>query len=277
MDFLERFKGKISSINKQGNIESSNGMMIPTVCCKPPLPIRKLPKLPTNIDFHNNRIGKELNDTSFESLCSEISSNISQNKNSDIITRKNPKCVPRSLNLDKRNETSSVEKSNIRNIAYQQLRPLNYGIPTTNDSIHRSSSMNHNGGYTNGWKESKYYKLGGLGANIGGKDWMVKREKQARMTEYGKAIMNINRVRSITAGNRPPLPRSQLSNNENEAKLRKNKMLEYAKHIPKPKQSRINYLCLEKINTEELNELERLDQHHKEYFKRFNVFANKFD
>ena len=72
-------------------------------------------------------------------------------------------------------------------------------------------------------------KLGGLGANIGGEQWEKAQQKKIAAQKYAEA------VRMNVAAN--PLPKKNKANAPRERTARE-KALEFAKHVPKPKLSR---------------------------------------
>lgn len=82
-------------------------------------------------------------------------------------------------------------------------------------------------------KPKNYYTLGGLGPNLGGKEWQKRNERARRMQKYAKTIKEYNKDLKQTTTHSKPLP-------EHETALQmRQKMLEYAKHVPKPKLSQI--------------------------------------
>ena len=244
MNFKERFKGKISSINRQGNIEVTEGMAIPTRCtagvikknCPPIIQKAKVHE-PSQI----NQFPDLISTNPYPNI-EEIMENPVKYKENTNLIRNVIKEPPESTPEDTKDyQVVKVEKKN----------PL--------------------------FVKTKYYKLGGLGPNIGDDIWNAKKEKQARMTEYGKMALKVHKYRSIpnTIKERPL--EKAVPDYIKEAKLKQARMLEYSKNIPKPKKPQ--YIPIEKEEDEvkeEERELERLEQQHREYMNQINELKNDF-
>ena len=137
-----------------------------------------------------------------------------------------------------------------------------------------------------GMRQQKYYKLGGLGADIGNDAWKVKRDKLDRMTEYAKGANSLNRgvrfaKKSAAPGTRVIPPEME------EAIRRKNKMKEYVKQIPKPRKHRTSENAVREgfdMGQDEeggrggvpLTELEKLEMQHNEYIEQIERLKRQF-
>lgn len=186
----------------------------------------------------------------------------------------------------------------LKNAAYQNLtsnRPLipinqlsprndvnklNNRNPSTGESMHsmgpRSSSMSGLNPskyrqYTlRDYKEikpSRYYTLGGLGANVGNKEWEEKKQRLEKMVGYAKLINSTNKELLLNATTRPLMPGGHKLQNRETALQIRYKMIEYSKKVPKPKMARIpeidESLVREgKANTEPIDILEKLEMKH---------------
>lgn len=82
-------------------------------------------------------------------------------------------------------------------------------------------------------KPKSYYTLGGLGANVGGKDWEERTERARRICEYSRNVQQLNKSLKTTARHPRHHPEYEAA-----AEIRK-KMLSYAKNVPRPKLPRI--------------------------------------
>lgn len=121
-------------------------------------------------------------------------------------------------------------------------------------------------------KPQKYYALGGLGANVGGNEWQVKKEKVQRMTEYAKCSKLMNKEQILANPARPPLHEKPKKTEQVEALKKKQRMLEYAKNVPKPKvitpskpQAAAQEDDFDKKVPTSLSELEKLEMQHNKY------------
>ncbi len=123
-------------------------------------------------------------------------------------------------------------------------------------------------------RAGKYYELGGLGANVGGDVWQVKKGKIDRMTEYAKNANKMNKCR-LPLPPHPSLPRKPPAPGVVQAKRKKQKMAEYAKQIPRPRKPRASSPPHEGEPEEDpimvpgpMSELERLEMQHNEYLQQ---------
>ncbi len=73
-------------------------------------------------------------------------------------------------------------------------------------------------------KQDAYFELGGLGANIGTDDWLVKRDMLDKRRAYASAVQRVNTKIIKTKVRLEPLKAYTL----------KDKALDFAKAIPKP-------------------------------------------
>ncbi len=81
-------------------------------------------------------------------------------------------------------------------------------------------------------------KLGGLGANVGGEDWEKAKRKKEAIQEYAKNLRMQNTQK-------PPVKRRETE--DTREKTAREKALEFAKNVPKPKKK------VENINGEDNN------------------------
>jgi len=121
-------------------------------------------------------------------------------------------------------------------------------------------------------RPTKYYKLGGLGANIGSEQWKSRYEKIEKMAQYAKRANSYNR--DLVNFKKCPPPGTKIIAPEIKAAIeRKEKMKEYARHIPRPpkvltKSQRTNTKVITEEEGGELSELEKLELQHNEYVLR---------
>jgi len=112
----------------------------------------------------------------------------------------------------------------------------------------------------------KYYTLGGLGPNLGGRDWEKGNEKAKRMQEYARNVKELNKDLKVIANYTRQIP-------EREAALKmRQKMLNYARHIPKPKLPQINEVDEGLIDT--LKDLNTREEINNPFLKGFNCGDN---
>jgi len=335
MSFKERFKGKISSINKIGNIETQNGE-IPTRCMKPPIPSKKINKNEGKQEAVNKNILPKQNEfikptfkisENFDE--SPIISHKEENFPKDVFCNANPYPTniedimknpqkyldefkennqtentkipvlskankPPLKKFERKNSEEILDRKNIRNTAYQQINPIN--INKQENKGQRSSSIPPN--IVENRMQSceiskmasgtKYYALGGLGANIGTEEWNSKKEKLARMTEYSK---NVTKA-CISQGklDKPPMPpKKVIPQSVEEAKKKKAKMIEYSKQIPKPKKIISEPKTeIEEQNEEpatenngpekefQISEIEKLERQHAEYMEQIEKLKQQY-
>jgi len=115
-------------------------------------------------------------------------------------------------------------------------------------------------------RPKKYYTLGGLGANLGGKDWEKSNEKARRMQEYARNVKELNKDLKVITNYTRQTP-------EREAALQmRQKMLDYARHIPKPKLQQINEVDEGLIDT--LKDLNAREGINNPFLKGFNCDDN---
>jgi len=126
-------------------------------------------------------------------------------------------------------------------------------------------------------KPINYYRLGGLGPNIGGELWKYKQQNREKMIKYAKSASYINKKKGIN--NRSlSLKMRVVVSVADELRQRRMKMLEYAKHVPKPKLPK-DLTTKETLNASEdnyLTELERLELQHNIYIQEVENIAHQF-
>eukprot|EP00826_Nyctotherus_ovalis_P029082 TRINITY_DN2293_c0_g1_i4.p1 TRINITY_DN2293_c0_g1~~TRINITY_DN2293_c0_g1_i4.p1 ORF type:complete len:433 (+),score=118.90 TRINITY_DN2293_c0_g1_i4:139-1437(+) len=120
-------------------------------------------------------------------------------------------------------------------------------------------------------KPTKYYQLGGLGANIGNDQWKSRHEKLEKMNQYARRANSYNR--DLRNGKKCPPPGTKLMAPETKALLeRKERMKEYARRIPRPPKATTRSQrdgTREVVEEEEeLSELEKLERQHNEYMQQ---------
>ncbi len=299
----DRFKGKISTINRQGNIECPNASAIPTRCSKPPVPLSKSKPVPLPPKQPNDFIKPAYNIVTETESPFNVKPAVSEG---DLFSANPYPDIEKLLQMEakensgpgnscgfsnkvlKRNTPKAPEaeptfdRKHIRDTAYQQINPLHLSKMAPAEKPQRSYSlprgdMEKKVSVMAGDQKAttKYYALGGLGANVGGEEWSAKKEKQARMTEYAKAVTKVNKSRPAVLSDKPPLPRKMVPEKVEEAKRKKEKMLEYSKRVPKPKKARGEAVGPENAEAEEktepvreLTELEKLELQHNEYMEQ---------
>ena len=87
-------------------------------------------------------------------------------------------------------------------------------------------------------KPKNYYRLGGLGADIGGDEWEKRKLKLDKMSEYAKAVHVINKEYVTNSASRPVPPGMHKPQDYQVAMQVRQKMYAYAKKVPKPKLQR---------------------------------------
>ncbi len=168
--------------------------------------------------------------------------------------RNEEKSMP-SRNPDPQNEPAGA----VRSTSLSELAPLKYKPYTLRDYAEI--------------RPLRYYTLGGLGANVGGKEWEVKMRQRERMHEFAKVISLANRQTLLNSTTRTVIPGEQKYPEREQAVYMKLRMLEYARRVPKPKLARIpemEEVAFEnkKAKTEPLSELEKLEIEHNELVER---------
>ena len=101
----------------------------------------------------------------------------------------------------------------------------------------------------NNIKSTKYYELGGLGANIGTDIWNILHKKVERMNKYAQVASTINKNLKHNAKSLPPI--GKIINIKDTAIIERIKrMKEYAEHVPKPelKKKIRNFYELDELN-----------------------------
>ena len=131
------------------------------------------------------------------------------------------------------------------------------------------------------------YRMGGLGANIGSHEWEKRNSKAQVMKEFASKVKIENRARSMN----PPKQRKE----EEKEKSKREKALEFAKNVPKPKQPpkkaepKISKQNSQKQNDDfgidemefeseepKYSEYELLNQKHEEYLNEVNDIKRLF-
>ena len=163
------------------------------------------------------------------------------------------------------NEIQVLPGMGARSTSLSEITPNKYRVYTLRD--HEET------------KGQKYYMLGGLGADIGGKEWETRKEKLDRMSEFAKAVNLANRYTLLNNTSRPVLPGKHRLPEFEQAIQKKQKMLEYAKRVPKPKLAKIpeieEGLQEMKARTEPLCELEKFEMEHNEFMERVAQFKHE--
>lgn len=103
-------------------------------------------------------------------------------------------------------------------------------------------------------KETKYKCLGGLGANIGGNEWLAKRTQMQKMYEFAKKAQLTNQEKLEGLARRSMEVTKNMSLEKEQAKNYKKRVEEYAKKIPKPSGYKINEVSLRKFMQKKLPE-----------------------
>ena len=88
-------------------------------------------------------------------------------------------------------------------------------------------------------------KMGGLGANLGSDDWEVARRKKEQAQKYAELIRNETKVNPLQ-WRKDEGPKKELSVRE--------KALEFAKNVPKPKNKQVRELKDESDNLEKASD-----------------------
>jgi len=219
MNFKERFKGRVGSINRQGDIESPNGSTIPL----------RVTLAPSNINSY---------EISHRNIKPKITKEILIEDNMIV----NQKQAKENICHRKKQDCASYMNimNNVGSTKYRLLNSMSYARNKSNVIPLKTNSMPRSRAETKPCTREKesarqYYVLGGLGANLGNKDWGLKKEKQLRMMEYGRAVIRSSKAQEISIPNckKPIIPIKYLPVSIQEAKVRKARRLEYADHLIK--------------------------------------------
>lgn len=135
--------------------------------------------------------------------------------------------------------------------------------------------------------DPKAYRMGGLGANIGTDEWQQRNSKLQAMKSFASKVKIENRAKSMN----PPKRRKEV---EREVSKRE-KALEFAKNVPKPKVVTKKQTKLEKMKSNQetddydfmngvdndpgepnFDEFEELNQKHEEYLNEVNNIKKLF-
>lgn len=135
--------------------------------------------------------------------------------------------------------------------------------------------------------DPKGYQLGGLGANIGTEEWQQRNSKLQAMKSFASKVKVENRARSMN----PPKRRKE----EPKEKSKREKAIEFAKNVPKPKAPAPKKSKITKLNSMQENddlymfdgldngpeepkfsELDELNQKHEEYLNEVNNIKKLF-
>ena len=130
------------------------------------------------------------------------------------------------------------------------------------------------------------YRMGGLGANIGTEEWEKQNNKVQAMKEFASKVKIENRARSMN----PPKQRKEIE----KEKSKREKAIEFAKNVPKPKQPikkvpKIQKQVSQKQNDDfgiddmefqpeepKYSEYELLNQKHEEFLNEVNDIKRLF-
>lgn len=181
-----------------------------------------------------------------------------------------------------------IDRKNLSNAAHQQLEhhsstPVNLAVASSRkkpeaENLKASGNPLSRAEYKpyslKDYKEikpSKYYELGGLGANIGNEQWKSRHEKLEKMSQYARRANSYNR--DLRQGKKCPPPGTKRLAPEAKAVLeRKERMKEYARNIPRPPKAvtKSQRTDVQEVveEGEELSELEKLERQHNEYMQQ---------
>ena len=127
-------------------------------------------------------------------------------------------------------------------------------------------------------KPSRYFTLGGLGPNIGSQDWETKRNKLEKMFDFAKAINQANLTRFMSCTTRTIMPGRQIQPEVERALRAKQRMLDFAQRVPKPRLARITESDeldrTHETRTEPLSLLEKLERQHDGLLERIEQLKN---
>lgn len=192
--------------------------------------------------------------------------------------------VDESLNNDLKNEFGTDVK--VINVPPRPPKP-NAKQNKVNKDTYKPYTLKE---YKERHADGAQLKMGGLGANIGTDDWVMRNSKLQAMKNFASKVNVENRARSQNPPPRRKEEKKEVSNRK--------KALEFAKNIPKPKvpekrKSKVKQSNIEQNDDNygpddmmggleyepgepEYNELDQLNQKHEEYVNEVNNIRKLF-
>lgn len=282
-NFIERFKDKVSTINKLGevNFELLQAVNKPNASVNPKTSMKKLasnviratyfsdPSSPTYKKYINS---KRIEDHSFyassEPKTEPISNKQKKALKGSYYGSKIASSEPILGGLSKKSQRFSISPSNPKKIQ-QSMYSTQVNLNKTDKiQVSLSPDMNHRKDFSfipytiddyRLIKSDNYYELGGLGAyNIGTEEWKFSKKLQDKSKQYSKQVGKINSTLL------PPIHTRKTSEADTNTRQRG---IDFSKNIKRPPLKFLAYRTDDEIIRKKLEERTFADEKLKSYNK----------